>query len=179
MSAEEQASGDDRATVMATLHRLGFLSGAGDAEEEAIVEQIATILPHERDIEVCFPYSEFSSTQAHQFQERACSFLREPPPSFGSWRSPPTSMAIPRMQFVLCTEELLLWTSSQAESRGLLLKENVSAQVLSLSEVLGAVVAGKHGDVVHVWVDEGPTLAFHMEPACAQALQVYVDTTAS
>ncbi|HEX3517840.1 MAG TPA: hypothetical protein VHT29_02280 [Solirubrobacteraceae bacterium] len=55
----------------------------------------------------------------------------------------------------------------------------MSAQVLSLSEVLGAVVAGKHGDVVHVWVDEGPMLAFHMELACAQALHVYVDTTAS
>ncbi|HEV7162402.1 MAG TPA: hypothetical protein VGN25_04025 [Solirubrobacteraceae bacterium] len=83
------------------------------------------------------------------------------------------------MQIVLCTDEVLLWTSSQVKSAGAALEEKVSAQVLTFSDVLGAAVAGKHADVVHVWVDEGPTLAFHMEPACAQALQVYVDTTAS
>lgn len=55
------------------------------------------------------------------------------------------------------------------------MEEKVSAHLLPLSEALGAAVAGKHGDVVHVWVDEGPTLAFHTTPASAQALQAYVD----
>lgn len=55
------------------------------------------------------------------------------------------------------------------------MEEKVSAHLLPLSEVLGAVVAGKHGDVVHVWVDGGPTLAFDTTPASAQALQAYVD----
>lgn len=137
------------------------------------------ILPHERDIGVCVSYSDFSSTQAHPFQERTCSFLRAPPPSFGSWRGPPISAAIPKMQIVLCTDRLLLWTSSQVKSGGAVLEEEVSAQVLSFGEILGAAVAGRHGDVVHVWVDQGPTLAFHTEPASAQALQVYVDMAAS
>jgi hypothetical protein len=73
----------------------------------------------------------------------------------------------------------LLWTSSRVRSLGAVLEEKVSAQVLSLSEVLGAAVAGKHGNEVHVWVDQGPTLSFYTEPAAAQALQVYVDMAAS
>ncbi len=179
MATEEQSSAEARETVAAALLRIGFLSGEESSEEEAIVEAISTILPDERDIGVCVSYGDFSSTQAYPFQERTCSFLRVPPPSLGGWRGPPNSAAIPKMQIVLCTDQLLLWTSSQVRSIGAALEENVSAQVLSLSQVLGAVVAGKHGDVVHVWVDQGPTLAFHTEPAAAQALQVYVDMAAS
>ncbi len=179
MTTDEQGSDEARATVTATLLRLGFLSGKEDPEEEAIVEAISTILPDERDIGVCVSYGGFSSTQAYPFQERTCSFLRVPPPSLGGWRGPPSSAAIPKMQIVLCTDGLLLWTSSQVRSIGAALEEKVSAQVLSLSEVLGAMVVGKHVNVVHVWVDQGPTLAFHMEPASAQALQVYVDMAAS
>jgi hypothetical protein len=83
------------------------------------------------------------------------------------------------MQIVLCTDQLLLWTSSQVKSRAAVLEEKVSAQLLSFSEVLGAALAGKHANVVHIWVDQGPTLAFRMEPAAAQVLQVYVDMVAS
>jgi hypothetical protein len=50
-----------------------------------------------------------------------------------------------------------------------------SSLLLPLGEVFGAAVAGKHGDVVPIWVDEGPTLAFHTTPASAQALQADVD----
>jgi hypothetical protein len=84
------------------------------------------------------------------------------------------------MQIVLCTDELLLWSTSQVKSRGAVIEEEVRAQVLSLDEVLGAAVAGKHGDAVQVWVDQGPTLAFHLDQqASAQMLQMYLDTAAS
>jgi hypothetical protein len=32
---------------------------------------------------------------------------------------------------------------------------------------------------VQVWVDQGPTLAFHTTPASANALQLYVDLATS
>jgi hypothetical protein len=179
MAVEEQSSAEDRETVTATLLRLGFLSGEGEPEEEAIVEAISTILPHEPDIGVCVSYSDFSSTQAHPFEERTCSLLRVRSASHSAWHSPAMSAAVPKMQIALCTDQLLLWTSSQVKSIGAALEEKVSAQVLSLSEVLGAALAGKHGNVVHVWVDQGPTLAFHTEPASAQALQAYVETVTS
>jgi hypothetical protein len=165
--------------VTAALLRVGFLSGEGSSEEEAVVEAVSTILPDERDIGVCVSYSDFSSTQAHPFQERTCSFLRARPASLTGWRDPPISAAIPKMQIALCTDRLLLWTSSQVRSIGGAVEEKVSAHLLPLSEVLGAALAGKHGNVVHVWVDQGPTLAFHTEPDSAHALQVYVDMVAS
>jgi hypothetical protein len=179
MTTDEQGSEEARATVTATLLRLGFLSGEEDPEEEAIVEAISTILPFESDIGVCVSYGDFSSTQAHPFQERTCSFLRVRPASLSGLRGLSISAAMPKIQIALCTDQLLLWTSSRVRSIGAALEEKVSAQVLPLNEVLGAAVAGKHGDVVHVWVDQGPTLAFHTEPACAQALQAYVDMAAS
>jgi hypothetical protein len=179
VTSEAQSAEKDQPAIVAELLRLGFLSGAEDSEQEAIVEALTTILPDGHDIAVCVRYEDFSSTQAHTFEQRTCSFLRAPRPSFGGWRDLPPSVATPRMQILLCTDQLLLWTSSKARSRGLLVEETVDAQLLPFSEILGAALAGKHGDVVHVWVDQGPTLAFHMEPASAQALQVYVDTAAS
>jgi hypothetical protein len=179
MATEEQSSAEARETVTAALLRIGFLSGEENSEEDAIIEAISMILPDERDIGVCVSYSDFSSTQAHPFQERTCSFLRVRPPSLGGWRRPPVSAAIPKMQIALCTDQSLLWTSSQVKSIGAALEEKVTAQVLPLSEVLGAAVAGKHANVVHVWVDQGPTLAFHTKPASAHALQVYVDMATS
>ena len=179
MTTEEQGSPEARETVTAALLRLGFLSGVESCEEEAVVEAVSTILPHVRDIGVCVSYSDFKSTQAHPFQERTCSFLRVRPASPDGWRGLAASAAIPKMQIALCTDQLLLWTSSQVRSIGPAIEETVSAHLLPLSEVLGAAVAGKHGNVVHVWVDQGPTLAFHTTPASAQALQVYVDVASS
>jgi hypothetical protein len=92
--------------VTAALLRVGFLSGEGSSEEEAVVETVSTILPDERDIGVCVSYSDFSSTQAHPFQERTCSFLRARPASLTGWRDPPISAAIPKMQIALRTAQL-------------------------------------------------------------------------
>jgi hypothetical protein len=116
VSSEEQGPGENRTAITAQLLRLGFLSGAGDSEEEAIVEALSMILPEAHAIGVCVPYSDFSSTQAHPFQERACSFLRVLPPTFGSRSGKPTMVPVPKMRIVLCTDELLLWTSSQVKS---------------------------------------------------------------
>jgi hypothetical protein len=130
MAAEEQSSAEARETVTAALLRVGFLSGAGSSEEEAIVEAVSTILPDERDIGVCVSYSDFSSTKAHPFQERTCSFLRARPVSLTGWRDPPISAAIPKMQIALCTDRSLLWTSSRVRSIGGAVEETVNAHLL-------------------------------------------------
>jgi hypothetical protein len=181
---EEDISASERATIAGTLLRLGFLSGAGDAEESAIVEALATILPPEREIGVCVAYSGFSSTQAWQFEQRTCSFLRVPPAVPASRLGRVTSMSpsqlIPTMKIVLCTREELLWTTSRVKAGdGVVVEEVVTACLAPVGQILGAKVTGRHEDVVDVWVEDGPTLSFHTEPAEAQALQAYVDTIAS
>jgi hypothetical protein len=176
---EEGSSASERLTITDTLQRIGFLSGIPDTEQDAIVEALAVILPDERDVGVCVSYSDFSASGDHPIQERTCSFLRVLPPTFGSWQGPPLPAAIAKMQIVLCTSELLLWTSSHTRAIGAAVEERVTAYSLALSEILGAALGGRHKDVAKVWVDEGPTLSFHAAPDAAQALQVYVDTAAS
>ncbi len=165
-------------TIADTLERIGFLSGIPDTEQDAIIEALARILPDEHDVGVCVSYDDFSASGEHQVQERTCSFLRVLPPTFGSWQGPPLSAAIAKMQIVLCTSELLLWTSSHTRAVGAAVEERVTAYSLGLSEILGAALGGRHKDVAQVWVDQGPTLSFHAAPAAAQALQVYVDRAA-
>lgn len=179
MAFEEESSAAERTTITDTLQRIGFLSGIPDAEQDAIVETLARILPDERDVGVCVTYSDLSASAEHPVQEQTCSFLRVPPPTFGDWRGAPISAAIAKMQIVLCTSELLLWTSSHTLDVGAAVEERVTAYSLALSEILGAALGGRRKDVAQIWVDQGPTLSFHAEPAAAQALQVYVDTAAS
>ncbi len=179
MAIEDGSSAAERTTITDTLQRIGFLSDIPDIEQDAIVEALVRILPDERDVGVCVSYNDFSASGEHPIQERTCSFLRVLPPTFGSWRGPPISAAIAKMQIVLCTSELLLWTSSQTSAVGAAVEERVTAYSLALSEILGAALGGRHKDVAQVWVDQGPTLCFHADPVAAQALQVYVDTAAS
>jgi hypothetical protein len=166
-------------TITDTLRRIGFLTGIPDTEQDAIVEALAVILPDERDVGVCVSYSDFNATGEHPVQERTCSFLRVLPTTFGSWQGPPLAAAIAKMQIVLCTSELLLWTSSHTRAVGAAVEEKVTAYSLPMSEILGAAIGGRHKDVAQIWVDQGPTLSFHAAPAAAQALQVYVDTATS
>jgi hypothetical protein len=78
----------------------------------------------------------------------------------------------PRRDLVVCTQDAVCWTQSQARSEG---EDNVTLYSVPFTDVLGATVRRRHKGVVDVYLDEGPTLSFRVEREVADALQAQVD----
>jgi hypothetical protein len=55
----------------------------------------------------------------------------------------------------------------------------VTLYSVSFSELLGAAVSDSHKGVVHIWVNEGPTLSFRVTPSEAESLCSYVEREAT
>jgi hypothetical protein len=81
----------------------------------------------------------------------------------------------PRRDLVVCTQDALHWTQSQAHSEG---EDSVTLYSVPFGEVLGASVRNRHKGEVEVYVDEGPTMSFRVETDEAEAFQARVDQAA-
>ncbi len=170
-----------RSQIGATLSRLGFLSSSTDPQDNAVVETLATFLPHGSDVCVCVTYRQLNITGGDdRFETLTKSFLRVTPgaqfgASFGG-QATESYRDVPLMNLALCTRERLLWTSSYAASAdGIVVEESVTARWIPMRQILGARISGWRKGVVEIWVEDGPTLTVRTTSPEAQALYAHVE----
>ena len=56
--------------------------------------------------------------------------------------------------------------------------DRVTLYSVPIRDILGATVRHRHKGVADVWIDNGPTPSFRVEPNAADALQAEVDRAA-
>jgi hypothetical protein len=174
----DQAADARRDAVATALVRVGFIAADHATPDNPAVEVLAELLPPEAEINLCLTCRDVSSSRPYtftestgQFPHRASFSTEEAHPT--GWRGSPVSAQ--RHDFVVCTGDALCWTAS----RGLGVRyDRVTLYSVPLQDVLGATVRHRRKGIVDVWVDDGPTLSFRVEPNAADALQAEVEGAA-
>lgn len=165
-----------RASIAATLVELGFIPGDRATPNNPAVEVLAELLPPEAKVELCLTCHEFSCSGAYEFAHSTGQFpdvaTRYAPGVHGSG-----GMLVkgPRRDLVLCTQAAVCWTYSQARASR---EDTVTLYSVPFTDILGASVRHGHKGVVEVYIDEGPTMCFHVERDVVEALQAQVDQAA-
>jgi len=178
-SLDQRAS---RRSVATTLARLGFLPAEAVDEDNATVEILASLLPPGSTICVCVTYGDVTSTGRYPFREARGRFPRALPPAplgghFGLTISADGLAEALRTHVVLCTQDLLLWTTSRlATADGVVAEEDVTAYWIALSDIEGARLRRRGLDI---WVNDGPTLSFRATPTEASVLCTHLETAAA
>jgi len=176
-SDSDQAAAARRASIAATLARLGFLPTDRATPDNPAVEVLAELLPPGADIELCLTCHEFSCSAPYEFVDTTGRFPDAATMLRGGGLYPATDMLVkgPRRELVVCTRDAVFWTQSRARSEG---EDNVTLSSLPFSDVLGATVHDPRKGVVEVYIDEGPTISFRVERDVADVLQAQVDQAA-
>jgi hypothetical protein len=142
----------------------------------AAVEVLAELLPLAAEVELCLTCHEFSCSGAYEFAHTSGRF-----PDVATHYVPGVHgigerlVKGPRRDLVLCTQDAVHWTQSLALGSH---EDSVTLHSLPFSAILGATVRHHHKGVVEVYIDEGPTMTFRVEPDVAGALQAQVDQAA-
>lgn len=165
LMAPQQAAAR-RAAIATALARTGFVAADDASSDEPAVEVLAELLPPAADISLCLSNHDVSSSGQYTFTESAAQFPHRggAPARNGSDRA-----------FVVCTKDALCWTASHALSDGY---DRVTLYSVSFRDILGADVRNRRKGIVDVWIADGPTLSFRVEPNSADALQAEVDRAA-
>lgn len=174
----EQAAAARRAAIAAALVQVGFIAPDHATPDNPAVEVLAELLPADAELNLCLTYHDISSNRQYRFTESTGQF---PHRGFfsashahptGPRGSPPPAQ---RRDFVVCTEDALCWTTSRVLSDRY---DGVTLYSVPFQDVLGATVRNRRKGIVDVWIDDGPTLSFRVEPGAADALQAEVDRAA-
>jgi hypothetical protein len=133
---------------------------------------------------VCLSCHDVSADGPYRFAEAKGVFRRPATPGFMTMAfqpvPAPVTVALPRSEMILCTREDLSWTASRAlRQPGSISSDEVTLYSISFSELLGAAVADPRKGVVHIWVNEGPTLSFRVTPSEAESLCSCVEREAT
>lgn len=176
--------GSRRSAVAANLVRLGFISSETAERDNAAADILAELLPDDSTIQVCLSCHEASVDGAYRFAEATGVFRRPTTPAFTMMAFQPVSaqvtVPLPRTQMVLCTRDDLSWTTSRAVTQaGSISRDEVTLHSVSFGELLGAAVSDGRKGVVHIWVNEGPTLSFRVAPSEAVSLCSCVEREAT
>jgi hypothetical protein len=141
----------------------------------APAEQPAKLLPMAAEVELCLTCHEFSCSGSYEFGHTTGTFFDVATRQMSGRYVEPRLVKGPRRDLVVCTQDALCSTQSQARGER---EDNVTLYSVPFSDVLGASVRHRHEGVVEVYIDEGPTLCFEVEPDVADALQSQVDQAA-
>lgn len=163
---DDVATAARRAAIAAALVRSGFVASDRAALDNPAVEVLAELLPPEAEIDLCLTCDDVSTSGQHTFTERSGQFPRPAGSPAGN-----TS----RRAFVVCTEDTLCWTASHVLGPSY---DGVTLYSVPFQEILGATVRQRRRGIVDVWIEDGPTLSFRVEPKAADALQSQVDRAA-
>ncbi len=155
-----------RAAIATALVHAGFIAPDDATAENPAVEVLAELLPPAAEISLCVTYHNISFSGQYTFAESAGQFPRRG----GS----PARDSSPR-GFVVCTKDALCWTASHALSDRY---DRVTLYSVPFQDILGATVRHHRKGTVEVWIEDGPTLSFRVEPNTADALQAGVDRAA-
>lgn len=155
-----------RASMRATLTRIGFDWRHCDADAGAVVDVLSALVPRDSKVLVCASYVDVKSRGAHQLREQEYRIMRPLPPA--------QAEILPSVRLVLCTKHRLLWTSSRFVAQDdAVVEESVTAHSIDFGAILGAVVRRK--GAVHVWMHDGPSLTFRTTVDEAAQLASYID----
>jgi hypothetical protein len=170
--------------IAAMLARLGFISSETARRDNAAADILAELLPDDSEIRVCLSCHDASADGPYRFAEAKGVFRRPATPGFVTMAfgpvPGPVTVALPRTEMVLCTQEDLSWTASRAvRQTSSVSRDEVTLYSISFSELLGAAVTDARKGEVHVWVSDGPTLSFRVTPSEAESLRSYVDREAT
>jgi hypothetical protein len=174
----DEAAAARRASIAAKLVTLGFLPAGRGTLDNPAVEVLAELLPMGAEVELCLTCHEFSCSGRHEFAHTTGRFPDVATQRRGGelpYRLAPTLVKGPRRDLVVCTQDAVYWTQSQARREG---EDSVTLYSVALSDILGASVANRRKGVVEVYVNEGPTMSFRVERGEADALQAQVDQAA-
>jgi len=166
-----------RSGIAAGLVRLGFLPADRATPTNPAVAVLTELLPPEAEVKLCLTCHEFSCSGPHEFASTTGRFPDVATVLRGGGRYQPVRTLVkgPRRDLVVCTQDALCWTQSQAYGAG---EDSVTLFSVPFSEVLGATVRNVHKGEVEVYVDEGPTMSFRVERDEADVLQSQVDQAA-
>jgi hypothetical protein len=176
--------GSRRSAIAATLARLGFISSETAERDNAAADILAKLLPDDSAIQVCLSCHDVSADGPFRFAEAKGVFRRPATPGFMTMAfqpiPAPVTVPLPRTEMVVCTQEALSWTSSRAlRQAGSVSHDEVMLYSISFSDLLGAAVSDSRKGVVHIWVNEGPTLSFRVTPSEAETLCAFVEREAT
>jgi hypothetical protein len=171
-----------RAEIAADLVQLGFISSQTARADNPAVDVLAVLLAPEAELAICLTCHEFSSTGSYAFRRASDAFKRPttPKPASTPYAEHQPFVPIQRTEIVLCTQDALAWTRSQAHIQGARVREDyVTLYSVPFADVLGATVHDQRKGVVEAWIDEGPTLSFRVTPAEAESLASCIDRAAT
>lgn len=173
----DQAAAARRASIAATLARLGFLPAERATLDNPAVEVLAELLPPEAEVELCLTCHEFLCSGPYEFAQTTGRFPDAATTRRGGGLYPASDTLVkgPRRELVVCTQDAVYWTQSRARSEG---EDSVTLSSVPFSDILGATVRHPHKGVVEVYIDEGPTMSFRVDRDVDDVLQAQVDQAA-
>jgi hypothetical protein len=169
----DQAAAARRASIAATLVRLGFLPADRATPDNPAVAVLAELLPLETEVELCLTCQKFTCSSPYEFVHTTGRF--PDPGTMRRGRAGERLVQGPRRELVVCTRDAVCWTQSRARSQG---QDSVTLYSVAFSDVLGATVRDRHKGVVEVYIDEGPTVSFRVDGDVADELQAQIDQAA-